>query len=159
VPRPLVQRLHTLFSTARLTRSSLFLDSIDEWNEQKHSQCVCVCVCVHLSVEGIACTFFKTIVSLHKPPTFWGETNHFSVFFFFFSEMKYHRCEVVYLFIYKCKRTKSCVSLKKIASLEKVKNKKNKIRLKPKKTENVFRVWFRWVGGGGRLVALLVVVV
>jgi hypothetical protein len=123
VPRPLVQRLHTLFSTARLTRSSLFLDSIDEWNEQKHSQCVCVCVCVHLSVEGIACTFFKTIVSLHKPPTFGGETNHFSVFFLF-SEMKYHRCEVVYLFIYKCKRTKSCVSLKKIASLEKVKNKK-----------------------------------
>jgi hypothetical protein len=46
--------------------------------------CVCVCVCVHLSVEGIACTFFKTIVSLHKPPTFGGETNHFSVFFFFF---------------------------------------------------------------------------
>lgn len=48
VPRPLVQRLHTLFSTARLTRSSLFLDSIDEWNEQKHSQCVCVCVCVYI---------------------------------------------------------------------------------------------------------------
>lgn len=80
VPRPLVQRLHTLFSAARLTRSSLFLDSIDEWNEQKHSQCVCV----HLSVEGIACTFFKTIVSLHKPPTFWGKLTIFHFFLFFF---------------------------------------------------------------------------
>jgi hypothetical protein len=84
VPRPLVQRLHTLFSTARLTRSSLFLDSINEWNEQKHSQCVCVCVCVYiwaLRVSRVLSLKRSCRCISHRP--LGGKLTIFQFFFFF----------------------------------------------------------------------------
>ncbi len=79
VPRPLVQGLHTLFLD-RTANPFLFFPWFHWRMERTTTANVCVCcVCVHLSVWGIVCTFFRTIVSLHKPPTFWG-TNHFLVF-------------------------------------------------------------------------------